>query len=133
MADIVNGLLVKDGQVLMALRSPERRSYPNTWSFPGGHVEKGETLECALARELSEEIGIQVETGWFMQSIHVGSANQNDPVTFHFFVVESWEGEPQNLGDEHSELRWVTFAGASSMPRLALTSYIELFSILSTR
>lgn len=130
---IVNGLLVKDRQVLMAHRSPSRRSYPDTWSFPGGHVEPGETLEDSLARELCEEIGVQLGSRTFLKSVPVGATASDAPVTFHFFVVESWQGDIQNLGDEHSELRWVDFADASSMPRLALPTYVELFTMLSAR
>jgi len=59
MTDIVNGLLVRDGLVLMARRSRHRRSYSDTWSFPGGHVEPGETFDEALVRELHEELGIE--------------------------------------------------------------------------
>ena len=117
----------------MALRSPARRSYPDTWSFPGGHVEKGETLKCALARELSEEIGIQVDTQTYLQSVQVRSADKAKPVTFYFFVVESWHGQLQNLGQEHSELRWVNFAEAASLPKLALPCYTQLLSTLSSK
>src|SRR5437667_5927330 len=55
MTDIVNGLLLRNGAVLLARRSAGRQAYPNRWSFPGGHVEAGESLDDALIRELREE------------------------------------------------------------------------------
>jgi NUDIX domain len=58
MRNIVNGLLVRQGTVLLAKRSLHRKAYPGLWSFPGGHVEENEPLLEALARELREEIGI---------------------------------------------------------------------------
>jgi 8-oxo-dGTP diphosphatase len=48
MRTIVNALFVRDGMVLLARRSPHRSTYPGLWSFPGGHVEQGETLAEAL-------------------------------------------------------------------------------------
>ncbi|UYN97043.1 MAG: NUDIX domain-containing protein [Enhydrobacter sp.] len=41
---VVNAVLVRGRELLMAKRSPKRRTYPGLWSFPGGHVEGGETL-----------------------------------------------------------------------------------------
>ena len=55
---IVNALFLRDGAVLVAKRSPQRRVHANCWSFPGGHVEPGESLEAALVREAREEIGL---------------------------------------------------------------------------
>ena len=50
-------LLIKD-HVLLCKRSPHMENYPNVWSVPAGHVEKGETpLVCAV-RELYEETHI---------------------------------------------------------------------------
>src|SRR4051794_1560231 len=58
MRNIVNALFVRNGCVLLARRSPKRRIYPDVWSFPGGHVDEGETLAEALIRELNEEVGV---------------------------------------------------------------------------
>ncbi len=132
MADIVNGLLLRDQHVLLAHRSTARRTYPNTWSFPGGHVEAGETIEQALSRELSEEIGILARSSSFLHRFDDQPAGPESRVTFHLFAVDEWEGEPVNLGDEHSELRWVSLAAASRMPRLAFASYADLFCALAT-
>ena len=81
MVDIVNGLLLRDRQVLMARRSANRRLSPNTWSFPGGHVEEGETLEQALTRELSEEIGVSPKTARLLTMLNeIGRASCRERV-----------------------------------------------------
>ena len=51
-------LIDRDGRVLLAQR-PEGKSMAGLWEFPGGKVEKGETPEAALVRELHEELGIE--------------------------------------------------------------------------
>jgi 8-oxo-dGTP diphosphatase len=59
--DVVARLLVRDGQVLLCHRSPDREWCPNVWDLPGGHVENGETGVDALVRELAEELGIAAD------------------------------------------------------------------------
>ena len=131
MTDIVNGLLVREKQVLMARRSPSRQNYPDTWSFPGGHVEDGETIEQALTRELSEEIGILAKSWSFMWRFDDQSAGLDRRVTHHFFAVDDWERDPTNLGDEHTEILWVKLADATKMQDLAFATYKKLFQALA--
>lgn len=52
--------LAKDGKALFLLRG-NGGDAPNTWCFPGGHVEDGETAEQAAERETIEEIGFLPE------------------------------------------------------------------------
>jgi 8-oxo-dGTP pyrophosphatase MutT (NUDIX family) len=51
------GIVVEDGKVW--LRQNERE----TWELPGGKLEQGEQPETAVAREMSEELGIEVTVG----------------------------------------------------------------------
>ena len=59
---VVAGLMVKDGRVLITQRRADQ-ALPLQWEFPGGKVEAGEAPADALARELTEEIGVTVEVG----------------------------------------------------------------------
>jgi 8-oxo-dGTP diphosphatase len=52
----------EDGAILLARRHPRSR-HGGLWEFPGGKVEEGETLEIALAREIREELGVDVAVG----------------------------------------------------------------------
>lgn len=134
LTDIVNGLLLRDGSVLMARRSPTKRDYAGMWSFPGGHVEKGETFEAALRRELMEEIGVSPTSHSLVTKLYAGSREAENQVTFHLYTVETWVGEPVNLGEEHSELRWIGFEDAFELPNLALgDAYNTVFAALIDR
>lgn len=132
MADIVNGLLLRHGQVLMAHRAPTRVNYPDTWSFPGGHVEAGETLEQALGRELREEIGVTATDWRYLKRFTPTESDTQRPATFHFFAVDAWDGAPRNLGDEHVEIRWMALADAARMPGLTFPTYARLLTDLAS-
>jgi mutator protein MutT len=132
MTDIVNALLRREGHVLLARRSAARRAYPSCWSFPGGHVEAGESLAEALIRECREEIGLSPTS--FLKMGEIADPAPESDVLYHLFAVTAWQGgEPCLVGDEHSELRWVSFATAREMADLALDAYRPLFRRLAER
>ena len=53
------GALIRNdrGYVFAQRRLSTRRVFPGAWDIVGGHIEPGETLEEALAREIEEETG----------------------------------------------------------------------------
>lgn len=60
---VVAGLIVDEaGRVLLAQRRADQ-AHPLLWELPGGKVEPGEAPEAALARELVEELGVEVAVG----------------------------------------------------------------------
>ena len=129
MRNVVNALLLRQGSVLLARRSPHRKAYPGLWSFPGGHVETGETLEQALTRETSEEVNVAPVI--YSAVARIADPNTtSEPITYHMYAVREWRGEPSIINDEHTELRWFTFEEAKALPDLALEDYRLLFDSL---
>jgi len=67
--EVTAAIIVEDGCVLVARRPPGGR-HPGSWEFPGGKVDPGETPEECLARELAEELGIEVLVGKRLAVVH---------------------------------------------------------------
>ena len=98
---VVCGVAVKEGKLFLARRRPEK-SYGGFWELPGGKVEPLETLEAALARELSEELGIDVRIGEFIAS---GEDHSSDLIiSLHGYQIHM-ESEPRKSSD-HDLMRW---------------------------
>src|SRR5205085_3896600 len=77
-----------DGAFLLAQRPPGK-VYAGYWEFPGGKVEPGEAVERAIARELHEELGIDVECAypWITRVYTYPHAT----VRLNFFRVTAWK------------------------------------------
>jgi mutator protein MutT len=107
MHEIVTAALVREGRVLLVHRSRNRRAYPDVWDLPGGHIDAGETELAALAREMHEELGVQIATGSAIHLCRLEVGHGEELVRFSAWIVGEWEGTPTNVApDEHDEIRW---------------------------
>ena len=90
-------MLRPDGAFLLAQR-PAGKVYAGYWEFPGGKVEPGERPCAARARELHEELGVDVETAypWITRVYTYPHAT----VRLNFFRVTRWRGEPHPREDQ---------------------------------
>ena len=109
---VVAALIRRDGRILVSRRRPDQ-PMPSLWEFPGGKVEPGEAPVAALAREVTEELGCEVEVG------------RIDEVVFHayptfdlvmlVFACRLIRGEPR--AETVADIAWVT---PSELPSLDL-------------
>src|SRR5215468_4194652 len=108
-----------DGKVLLAQRLPGT-PYPGYWEFPGGKLEPGESARQALARELHEELGIDVVRAapWLTQRYEYRHAR----VELNFFRVFGWRGEPH--GRDGQAIAWQTPGAFDVAPLLPANAAI---------
>ena len=68
MKRVTAAILIKDGNILIAKRKSSDK-LADKWEFPGGKIEKNETPEQCLIREIKEEFGIDVKVGEYLGEI----------------------------------------------------------------
>jgi 8-oxo-dGTP pyrophosphatase MutT (NUDIX family) len=82
-----------------------RHTYVKGWHMPGGGVERGETAEEAMARELVEEAGVRPTAPPVLISIHSADAKfRGDHIVF--YRIDLWEPCPATSRGEIAETGW---------------------------
>lgn len=97
-------LIDTDGRVLVQQRPPGR-AMAGLWEFPGGKVERGETPERALIRELAEELGIDTDHACLAPAGFASEALGDRHLILLLYVCRKWRGIARPL--DASALRWV--------------------------
>ncbi len=95
---VVAAAILEGGRVLAARRSASMRE-PLKWEFPGGKIEQGESAADALARELLEELCVEVEVGPPL------GTSETPELELRLFSCRIRSGAL--LAREHAELRWL--------------------------
>jgi 8-oxo-dGTP diphosphatase len=103
--EVVAGI-IRDGDKVFATQRGYG-DYKDGWEFPGGKVEPGETPQQALARELKEELAIDVDVGEFLCTV------EHDYPAFHltmhcYFCSIVGGKAPELL--EHEASKWLSRA-----------------------
>jgi 8-oxo-dGTP diphosphatase len=100
-------------EVLLQLRSGTGYMDGHWAAAAAGHVEKGETVYEAAAREAHEELGItglDLTAVCAMQRTQPGARGSAEPIderVDYFFVSRSWSGRPRIVEpDKNADLRW---------------------------
>lgn len=91
-----------DGAVLIAERVGDG-PFRGLWEFPGGKIRDGETPEQALARELVEELGVELRSS--RHFLYLEHDYPDRSVKIDFFLIDAWRNDP--VGLEGQQLRWV--------------------------
>ncbi len=110
-------LIDRQGRVLLQKRRVGGR-HGGLWEFPGGKVERAETPESALIREIAEELGIVVAPADLYaegeEAEESSPGSDWPPLVLKLYRCACWRGEPCCLDAE--EIGWFIPADAAELP-----------------
>lgn len=99
--EVVAGIITDNGKIFATQRG--YGDYKDFWEFPGGKMEPGETPQQALARELREELSVEVDVGEFVCTVEYDYPGFH--LTMHCFYCSVTGGTLTLL--EHEAARWL--------------------------
>lgn len=104
------------GQTLLQKRSPLKRFDPNKWGLCAGHVESGETLDEAVLREASEELGLKLNINDLnvLDEKEIRIRESNSHIRKVYYVICNEENFVIQK-EEISEVRWFDIDKVISM------------------
>ncbi len=106
---VVAAVIVSEGKVFATQRG--YGEFKDGWEFPGGKIEAGETPEEALAREIREELDIEINVGEFIDTIEYDYPN------FHLSMDCFWCSikDGKLTLKEHEAAKWLNLQTIDSV------------------
>ncbi|MBN1243223.1 MAG: NUDIX domain-containing protein [Spirochaetales bacterium] len=98
---VVGAVVERDGRLFLARRAAGER-HGGRWELPGGKVERGESPERALARELREELAVEAE----VSALVAESAVSIEGKRYRFLALEAAFDRDPVAGPAHSGFGW---------------------------
>jgi mutator protein MutT len=98
------GILLKNNKILLTKRSL-KDTYSGLWSFPGGHIKYGESLETALRREMKEELSIEIRKFECLMTVKRIDETSNEQFEHNLFIITDWFGDIKK-STEQKEIDW---------------------------
>lgn len=96
--------VIRDQERFLACRRAPHKSLAGKWEFPGGKVERLETDEEALTREILEELGVEVSIQQFLIET---SQKQGDGKIEMFSYLARLTSELPTHSSDHDQMKWL--------------------------
>lgn len=107
-------VIIKDKKILLTQRG--YGEYKDKWEFPGGKIEKDESKEDAIKREIKEELDASIKVDNFLCKVEYGSTAFY--LKMNVFCV-SLEDE-HIIFKEHESYKWISFDDLDDVKKLDL-------------
>lgn len=115
--NVVAAVIVDGGEVLCMQRGETRYPYTSwRWEFPGGKIERGETPEEALRREIREEMNMSVRVGERLAGVEYEYPDFS--ICLEAYLCSPEEGRGFVMR-EHAAFRWLPPSALAALPWVA--------------
>ena len=104
MIDVVCGVIEDESGRFLACLRPQGKHLGGLWEFPGGKVDRGESPENALVRELEEELGIIVSARDLTPETFASEPLDDRNLVLLLYRCVNWTGPPTPI--YASDLQW---------------------------
>lgn len=104
----VEGVIEKDGKILITQRSFERPHAPGEWEILTGRVNQGETFEEAVQREVKEEVGLEINVLQPFNTFHFYRGPEKVEHLGVSFLCKYKSGEIILDKNEQIDYKWAT-------------------------
>ena len=103
MIDVAVGVIINSSQEVLMTQRALSLHQGGLWEFPGGKVEKNESVEEALIREFQEELNIRIQETTFLMMLEHHYAEKS--VKLHVYKILQYNGIPK-ICDGQLDLQW---------------------------
>lgn len=124
---VATAIIVKDGKFLIVKRAPHEKVFPNRWTVPGGKLVRYEyetlpksadfgqwynTVEWVLRKEVSEEVGLEIEKPNYLCDLIFIRSDGYPAVTLSYWC--NYKSGEVKLCKDLTDFAWVTFEEAKN-------------------
>lgn len=127
---VAAALIGENNKILMQTR-PLGRSMAGLWEFPGGKVEADEKPERALARELYEELNVQIDTQNLVPTCFASQALGKKHLLLLLYICREWSGDINAREGQHYDWFKIEDMADLDMPPADIPLVANLHKILS--
>ena len=127
----VSACAIIDSNDKILITSREHKDdFSNCWEFPGGKIEKNETPEECLIRELKEEINIDVSKKCIAPIGFSSHKYEMFHIVLMLYVTRKWEGKLQ--ANEKNSFKWVSYGELKKhkMPKANTNFFPIIFELI---
>jgi len=123
----VDGVILKDGRVYLIERKDGQG-----WALPGGFIDRGETPEQAVVRELNEETKLKPEDIASIEPLKITKANDAREINFftYPFVIKLKSGTELSYADDAINSKWFLVNRAIQNNDLAFSHHIDILKMV---
>ncbi len=106
---VVAAIIIHNKQIFVTQRG--YGEFKDGWEFPGGKIEPGETPQEALAREIKEELDIEIEVGDYLETVEYDYPSFHLAMDCFFCTIKSGK----LVLKEHEAAKWLTMENLDSV------------------